>query len=291
MSNTVCPVASGSRPGTNPDPVVDRLSIDRIRRGLCTEIVGRHVYLFDAIPSTNAVLRQLALSGAEEGTVVLAETQTAGRGRMGHAWFSLPGVNLYISVLLRPALTLAEVPVFSLIASLALTDAVWRMGLPASIKWPNDILIEGRKVAGCLVDVAVSAGRVDHVILGAGINLNVPSTALSATLGAAGTNAGSMSEPAGRPVDRNLFTALFLNFLERALLMYETNGAGAVLTAWRSRDALSGQYVDVREEGALYRGRVLGIGDDGFLLVEDQAGACHRALTGEIRMASEMPVR
>jgi BirA family biotin operon repressor/biotin-[acetyl-CoA-carboxylase] ligase len=263
--------------------VVDKLSIKRIRRDLATEILGRHMYLFDAIPSTNAALRQLALSGAEEGTVVLAETQSAGRGRMGSTWFSPPELNLYVSVLLRPAVTLAEVPVCSLIASLALTDAVWATGLPAAIKWPNDILVEGRKVAGCLVDVAGAGGRVDHVILGAGINLNVPTDALCATLGDAGKAAGSMSELAGHPVDRNVFTATFLNALERWLTVYRTDGPRAVVAAWRARDALSGQEVDVRGEGAPYHGRAVGIGDDGYLLVEDAAGGRYRVLTGEIR--------
>lgn len=267
--------------------VVDKLALKRIRRSLATEIIGRHIYLFDQIPSTNVALRDLALAGAEEGTVVLAEAQIAGRGRMGSAWFSPPGLNLYVSVLFRPPLALTAVPVFSFIASLALTDAAWSTGLPAAIKWPNDILVEGHKVAGCLVDVAGTGGRVDHVILGAGINLNVPSYALCATLGDAGKAAGSMSELAGHPVDRNVFTATFLNALERWLTVYRTDGPRAVLAAWRTRDALSGQEVDVRGEGASYHGRALGIGDDGYLLVEDAAGRRHRVLTGEIRTSHD----
>jgi len=267
--------------------LVDKLSIEQIRRNLFTEVVGRHMYLFDAVPSTNAALRQLALAGADEGTVVLAEAQSAGRGRMGHAWFSPPGLNLYVSVLLRPAVTLADVPVFSLIASLALSEAVWAMGLPAKIKWPNDVLVDGRKVAGCLVDVAASGEDVSHVILGVGINLNVATTELCAALGAAGTPAGSMSELAGHAIDRNVFTALFLNFLERALTMYRSDGPRAVLAAWRSRDALAGVEVDVRGEGTPYHGHVLGIGDDGYLLVEDTAGVRRRVLTAEVRVGGE----
>jgi len=265
--------------------VVDKLSIDLIRRHLATEIIGRHMYLFDAIPSTNAALRDLAVSGAEEGTVVLAETQSAGRGRMGAAWFSPPGLNLYVSVLLRPPIALAAVPVFSFIGSLALTDAVWSVGLPAAIKWPNDVLVEDGKVAGCLVDVAAAEAHVDHVILGAGINLNVSTRELHSILGAAGKGAGSVSERAGHAVDRNVFTAAFLNSLERWLTVFRADGRNAVLAAWRSRDALCGHEVDIRGEGPTYRGRALGVDDEGYLLVEDAGGARHRVRTGEIRPA------
>jgi BirA family biotin operon repressor/biotin-[acetyl-CoA-carboxylase] ligase len=267
----------------NADLVVDKLSIEPIRRHLVTETVGRHMYLFDQIPSTNAALRELATAGAQEGTVVLAETQSAGRGRMGQAWFSPPGLNLYVSVLLRPDLPLAAVPVLSFIASLALSDAVSAFGTPAVIKWPNDVLVEDRKVAGCLVEVAERAGRLDHVILGVGINLNVPARDLNDTLGAAALGAGSLSELAGHTVDRNLFTATFLNFLESWLRVYGTDGPRAVLAAWRRRDVLIGQDVEIRGHDGTYRGWVLGVADDGYLLVEDSDGVCHRLVTEQIR--------
>jgi len=267
----------------NRDLVVDKLGIELIRRHLLTETIGRHLYLFDHTASTNVALRELASGGAEEGTAVLAEAQSAGRGRMGQAWFSPPGLNLYVSVLLRPNISLRAVPVLSFIGSLALGDAVSAFGLPAVIKWPNDILVEGRKVAGCLVEVAERSGRLDHVILGAGINLNVPARELNDTLGAAAVGAASMSELAGHAVDRNLFAATFLNFLESWLCVYQTEGPRAVLAAWRSRDTLIGQDVEIRGHDGTYPGWVLGIADDGYLLVEDSAGVCHRLLTEEIR--------
>src|SRR5262249_28172689 len=181
----------------NRDLVVDKLAIELIRRHLLTETIGRHLYLFDHTASTNVALRELASGGAEEGTVVLAEAQSAGRGRMGQAWFSPPGLNLYISVLLRPNILLAAVPVLSFIGALALSDAGRALGVPGVIKWPNDVLVEGRKVAGCLVEVGERIGHLDPVILGAGINLNVPARELNASLGAAAVGAGSMSELAG----------------------------------------------------------------------------------------------
>jgi BirA family biotin operon repressor/biotin-[acetyl-CoA-carboxylase] ligase len=180
------------------------------------------------------------------------------------------------------------VPVFSFIASLALSDAVWSTGLSASIKWPNDILVNGRKVAGCLADVHARASRVDHVILGTGINLNVPAAHLRTALGdTAAKSAAGMAELAGRRIDRNLFTASLLNHVERWLTVYRLEGAPALLTAWRAREALAGQEVSVSGEGAPYSGRAVGIDDTGYLLVETTSGR-RRVITGQVTRPEDM---
>lgn len=211
------------------------LSIEVIRRSLDNELVGRHMYLFGTVGSTNAVLSRCAAAGAREGTVVLAEEQRNGRGRLGQAWFSPPGVNLYASVLFRPDLPPEAVPCFSLIASLALTDAIWAEGLPAAIREPNDVLIGGRKVGGTLVELAMTAGHTDYVILGVGVNVNVTAAALRAGLGAASEGATSLRAECGREIDRNAFVTAFLGFLEQWLEAYGVRGSHAVSAAWRSR--------------------------------------------------------
>src|SRR5512132_1379964 len=159
------------------------LSIEDIRRRLIAPTVARQLYLFGQVSSTNAALRQFALSGASGGTVLLADAQAAGRGRMGQPWFSPAGVNLYASVLFRGSLSMAEAPVFSLIAGLAVADAVAEFGAQPVIKWPNDVLIDGRKIGGVLVECSVREGQVEYLILGVGVNLNVESEALVAALG------------------------------------------------------------------------------------------------------------
>jgi BirA family biotin operon repressor/biotin-[acetyl-CoA-carboxylase] ligase len=213
------------------------LSIELLRDHLDTETVGRHIYLFGQVVSTNATLRRLAAAGAEEGTVVLAEEQTGGRGRGESAWFSPPGVNVYASVLLRPALAPRQVPTFALIASLALCEAAWREGATAAIKWPNDVLLGGRKVAGSLVEYATRGDRVEHVILGVGANLNVDRRTLDAGLGARAPGAVALGEVTGREVDRNVFAATFLNRLEAWYRAWQARGTEAVLAAWRERHA------------------------------------------------------
>jgi BirA family biotin operon repressor/biotin-[acetyl-CoA-carboxylase] ligase len=276
---------SGVHAGSHEcDAPHDSLCIDLIRRGLWTETVGRRIYLYRDVGSTNAVLHGLAESGASEGTVVLAEEQSRGRARPGKIWFSPPGLNLYASVLFRPSIALRDVPVFSFIASLALSETIWAEGLAATIKWPNDILVEGKKVAGTLVECADKGERASAVIVGVGVNMNVGDEALESALWDEARDATSLREAAGRDIDRNAFAAGFLNRLGRWLAVYRERGAEAVLAAWRERDALAGHRVEVRLQGKAWKARVLGIDGEGRLEVEDANGHRHRLITGEIRV-------
>ncbi len=264
--------------------IQDALSIEPIRRQLSARVVGRQIYLFNEVPSTNEVLRDLAKAGAREGTVVLAEGQTAGRGRLGKAWFSPFGANLYGSVLFRPSIRPEAAPVFSFIASLALADAIRSFGLPAAIKWPNDIVVERKKVAGILAELSTAGDRMEYVILGAGVNLNVERKALLAALGEAGHAAASLRDLAGKEIDRNAFAASFFNFLDEWWLVHRDQGGAAVLMAWRDRDILTGRRVQVREERITFEGRVLGVHADGQLVVEDSKGLVRKVTGGEIRL-------
>jgi BirA family biotin operon repressor/biotin-[acetyl-CoA-carboxylase] ligase len=262
------------------------MSIDHIRTRLHTDRVGFHTYLFGEVGSTNAVLRRLAETGASEGTVVLAETQTLGRGRLGKAWYSPPGLNLYASVLFRPAIALSAVPVFAMATSLAVTDAAGAEGVAAAIKWPNDVLAGGRKVAGTLITYASAGDVVEYVIVGVGVNLNVDRAALAAGLGAAAEDATSLAEIARHPIDRNVFAATFLNALERWERTYRAQGPDALLAVWRERDALAGRLVEVFEPPQRYRARAIGIGADGRLVVDDEGGRRHVLTDAEIRFAT-----
>ncbi|HEY2991761.1 MAG TPA: biotin--[acetyl-CoA-carboxylase] ligase [Methylomirabilota bacterium] len=262
----------------------DHLSISEMRHHLDTEVVGRHIYLHGTVDSTNAVLRRLADHGAEEGTVVLAESQTAGRGRPGVRWFSPDGVNLYVSVLFRPSLAPRDVARFAPIASLALSEAIEAEGLTVEIKWPNDLVVNGRKLGGTLVDFATVADRVSYVILGLGVNLNVTHADLEAALGAEAVLATSVSELAGREIDRNRFAARLLNRLEKWHQIVVAYGLEAALAAWQARDALRGRPLEVRSGGEAWRGCGRGVDADGCLLVEDAAGRPHRVVSGAIRL-------
>lgn len=263
----------------------DSLSIELLRRELWSETFARHIYLFDEVTSTNDVITRIAAEGGLAGSVVVAEAQTAGRGRRGTPWFSPRGVNLYVSVLLRPELPLRAIPVFSFTTSLAMTEAIWTEGIPAAIKWPNDLLVDRRKVGGTLVECAGTGARPDHVILGVGLNVNVRQAELAAALGPAAAGATSLRQAAGREIDRNKLLATYLNFLEKWLDVYRTRGPDPVLYAWRERDVLTGRRVVVVNGGQRGPEHVLGVNQDGCLVVEDPAGAVREVLSGEVQLA------
>jgi BirA family biotin operon repressor/biotin-[acetyl-CoA-carboxylase] ligase len=261
------------------------LDIQIVQKHLSSPAVARDIRLFSTVASTNSALRELATKAAPEGTVVIAEEQTAGHGRFGKPWFSPPAVNLYLSVLFRPTVPPRDVAGFSFVGSLALCDAIKSEGLDATIKWPNDVLVEGKKVAGVLVECATLESRVDYVIIGFGVNLNVTHKALMAALGHSGHAAGSLGDFARREIDRNAFAAALLNNLARWVEVYRAHGPAPLLAAWRDRDILTGRRVEVRGEGPSYEGRVLGVDAEGYLLLRDSVGDLRRVLAGEIRLS------
>jgi BirA family transcriptional regulator, biotin operon repressor / biotin---[acetyl-CoA-carboxylase] ligase len=245
----------------------------------------RDIRLVDTVASTNAALRELARAGAPEGTVVIADAQTAGHGRFAKPWFSPPGVNIYASVLYRPAIAPREVGGFSFVASLAVSDAILAEGLRSTIKWPNDVLVGGKKVAGTLVEFATQDGLVEYVILGLGVNVNVSRTALRGALGTSGFAADSLSEVAGHDLDRNVLTGMILDALDRWVKTYRTGGLDPILNAWRDRDILTGRRVEVRGEGPSWLGRVLGVDREGHLVLREPRGQQRRVVAGEIRLS------
>jgi BirA family biotin operon repressor/biotin-[acetyl-CoA-carboxylase] ligase len=263
--------------------IAEPLTIDGIRRHL-TSATDRHLYLFAEVGSTNDCLRDLAGRGAREGSVVVAEAQRAGRGRLGQRWFSPAGVNIYASVLFRPAISPAEVFTFGSIASLALVDAIESLGLSAAIKWPNDVLVHGKKVAGVLVDSGMREKLVDYVILGVGVNVNVTTTALRDALGDSAGFATSLSQLLGREVDREALLAAWLEGLEAWRARWQREGPSALQKAWADRDILTGRRVEVRGGDGTFEGRVLGLEPGGSLVVLDTLGRRRRITTEEVRL-------
>ena len=265
-------------------PLTERFSMQVIRRELDARIVGKHVYVFDEVESTNAVMRDLARLGASDGTVVLAECQRGGRGRLGRPWFSPPSVNLYASVLLEGGVRLEEVGPLSFIGSLAVSDAIHDLGLAPAIKWPNDVLIGRQKVAGALLEWVPREKGADCVVVGVGVNLNVSATALRDALGPDAVHATSVAAALGRPVERSCFAASFLTRLDRWWRRYRVEGARPLVSAWQSRDILTGRRVQLRGLHASVDGRALGIDPAGRLIVRTTEGDRHVVLTEDIRV-------
>jgi BirA family biotin operon repressor/biotin-[acetyl-CoA-carboxylase] ligase len=231
------------------------------------------------IDSTQRLARELARAGAEEGTCVIAEAQSAGRGRLGRTWHSPPGTNLYCSVVLRPPLAPAAVPQLALVAGVAVAAAVAETTtLPAEIKWPNDVLVGGRKVAGILTELEAELERVRFVIVGIGVNLNT--TAFPAELA---DRATSLALAIGRPVDRAAFTGRLLAALEERYGRFLAGGFAAVRAEWEARSALTGRTVRVQGPEGAVAGRVLGVDDAGALRLLTAAGE-QRIVAGEVTL-------
>lgn len=260
------------------------LTVEAIRARLRTRQVGRDLVVLAEVDSTNDALMARARAGAPAGAVLIAESQTKARGRRGQAWFSPPGVNLYASVLLRPTLRASLLPVFSFIASLGVTDALVEVGARPAIKWPNDVLLDGKKVAGSLAEVSLRGDHVEAVVLGVGVNLNVSAQALRGGLGPAARFATSVAEVLGAPVDRAAFAAAYLNAVDRWADTFEREGGAPLVAAWKQREIVTARRVEVRNGGAAIEGRVQGLDAEGHLIVIDPRGARKVVTTGDLRL-------
>lgn len=244
---------------------------------LTTQRFGRDLHCFDEVGSTNTVARDLARAGAVEGTVVIADAQTQGRGRLGRTWTSPAGRNLYLSIVLRPRLPDARLGQVSLVAGVATCEAV-RAHCAAVLKWPNDVLVDGRKVAGLLIE-SEGEGASRFLILGIGVNLNATRADFPPELR---DKAGSVRMATNALVERERFTASLLAQLERRYDELHAQGFAALRAAWESLSPLIGAQICVEESAGRIEGVALGLDDDGALRVRTASGAEHRVVAGDV---------
>jgi BirA family transcriptional regulator, biotin operon repressor / biotin---[acetyl-CoA-carboxylase] ligase len=264
------------------------LSEAAIRARLDGGTIGRRIVVLDVTRSTNSDAMALGREGEAEGTVVIAEEQTAGRGRLGRTWESSRGVNLYLSVLLRPAIAPWKAPQLSLLAGVAVAEAVREEGIDARIKWPNDVVVVGegsvlRKLAGILTEIEAEADRVAFVVTGIGVNLNSEAGHFSPELAGKAT---SVRMEGGSRVDRAAFAARLFAHLDRLYAGWTDRGFAAVAPRWRELSVLDGRRVTVSAPGETYEGACAGIDDEGALLLETEGGAVRRVLAGDVTIAA-----
>ncbi len=230
--------------------------------------------------SSNDEAARLAREGAEHGSVVLADEQTAGRGRLSRRWHSPAGENLYLSCLLRPALAPPVVPPITLAAGVAVCDVVRAWGVQAALKWPNDVLVGTRKLAGILTEMTTRGSAVDHAVVGIGVNLNTRE--FPSELADIATSI--RIEGHGRPVDRPAFVERLLDELERWFDRFLEGGVPAIAADWTQRANLGGRLVRATVEGRVVKGRPVGLDTDGALLIEEAAGARRRVVAGDVEL-------
>ena len=261
--------------------VPDRLGALELRPLLNTHDVGRVVHWYEELGSTNDRARELADDGAEHGEVVVAEKQTAGRGRRGRSWASPARKNLYFSVVLRPDLPPARAPELTLVASVALCDALRHAGVNAGIKWPNDLLApDGRKLAGILTELAADPDRVEWIVLGAGVNVNARREDFPAEVR---DQATSVLLERGQAAPRALFAAACFTALEEWLDVHAEQGFGAIRDAWRERTVTLGREVLVKVDEREVTGTAEDLDETGALLVRTAAGV-ERIVSGDVAL-------
>ncbi|HEY8368209.1 MAG TPA: biotin--[acetyl-CoA-carboxylase] ligase [Thermodesulfobacteriota bacterium] len=260
------------------------LTRDAVERGLATRVVGRPLEVHGAVGSTNDLVREAARAGAPEGLAVLADAQTAGRGRLGRPWVSPAGVNVYLSVLLRPDLPAPAAPRLTLLGGVAVATTALAFGLVPTLKWPNDLLLGGRKAAGVLADLETDReGRIEHLVLGVGVNVNLDPSSLPADLAPLAT---SFAAELGREVDRAVVARHLLEALDAWVDRARRDGFEPVREAWLRLSGLPGTRVAVAVGGPganaeVVEGVAIGLGDDGALLLETPSGR-RTVVSGEV---------
>jgi len=249
---------------------------------LRTHRIGRVVHHFDSIDSTNRHAMELARRGATEGEVVMAEAQTAGRGRLGRSFFSPAGLSFYGSIILRPTISPAKAAQITLVAGLAVAEVVERHGgMRPGLKWPNDVRLGTLKVAGILTEMESEADRLLHVVCGPGVNLNVPAQAFPADLRAVAT---SILAATGRSVDRAAFAADLFGCFERVYDEFLARGLSQLRARWDEYSILTGQWVTVEGGKEVLEGEVLGVDEEGALRLRAPGRRELRVIAGDVTL-------
>ena len=275
--------------GTGPVAVIPPdLDADRIRAQLRSRVIGRLLTVVGEVRSTNDVALDAARTAGAEGLAVVADRQTAGRGRRGRGWLSPPGVGLYTSILLRPGCPPARASLLVLVAGLAVVEALREVaGIPSDLKWPNDVLVEGRKAAGILAEMASAEAGVDHAVVGIGINVNHGLTDFPQALQSSAT---SLYLSTGRRILRSDLAAAVFNALDDWYGLFTAGEFGTILTAARERSAVLGRQVDVAEGESRWCGLALDLDQDGALLVQAADGERRRVLAADVSVRPSRPV-
>lgn len=259
----------------------DVLMPESIQAGLDCRRIGRRVRCFDETDSTNLQACRLGDEGDVDGLVVIADRQSSGKGRMGRRWESPGGVNLYASILLRPPILPFEAPKLTFLSAVAVCRAIIRCtGLQPTVKWPNDILLNGGKVAGLLNEMSSETDQVHYVVLGIGVNLNMRADQFPDDLRYPAT---SLAIVAGKAVSRLDFTRVLLQEVDALYQIYLERGSAPILSAWTELCTMTGQAVQVDCNEYKITGTMTGLAEDGALLVRTETGKIETIYAGDVR--------
>ncbi len=248
----------------------DRLYPWEIGYFLKTDKMGRKIIYRRVIDSTNKKAIQLARKGLPEGTCVIAEMQTLGKGRLGRDWFSPEGKNIYLSIILRPPLDLYEIQVLPFLSSLSVADTLESIcEVKVDLKWPNDVLVKGKKISGSLIEISSCGKKVDFAILGIGLNVNMEESDLPESIRKIAT---SLFMETKRKHDRAYVCASLLNNLEAYYARLLEEGSPAILSLWQKKARIEGKWISVSIGERVIEGLCDGLEKDGALILKTKEG-------------------
>ena len=256
------------------------MTTDDILSGLQSQTIGRRIQTYDRVGSTNDLALQCGIDGAQEGTLILAESQTQGRGRHGRKWLAPPGSSILASVILRHRLRADQVGLPNLIGAVAIATAISELtNLSARIKWPNDVLIQGKKVSGVLTELEYDRHRQPFFVMGFGVNVNTTRTDLPDELRASAT---SLQIESNREISRALLLQAILHQLEENYLRLKHNDAEPIIATANKRLHFSGDWIQINTADGVFCGETEAIDQDGGLLLKDVNGNRRKFLVGEV---------
>ncbi len=274
-------IESSRRRGYLLQEASDLLVPRRIREGLVTRVFGRkEILYFTETDSTNIRAKDIAARGASEGTIVLSEKQTKGRGRKARNWFSPPRDGIYLSLILRPKIAPREAPRITLLTAVAIAETLLSMsGLEIAIKWPNDILANGKKLAGILTEMSTKGERINYVVAGLGLNVHTPRFPDEIQ-----GKATSILMETGKQFPRVALAQEYLKWHEDYYGVLQSIGFEPIRRRWKELANIVGQRVTVETIDTEYSGEVQDIDNDGALILKDKTGRSHRIIFGDVTL-------
>lgn len=247
-------------------------------------LFGKRIIYKVSVKSTQEIAHESARNGAEEGSIVLADEQTGGRGRLGRAWQSPSGTGIWMSLVLRPKIPLQKAPQLTLLIAVAASKAIEKVtGLEAAIKWPNDLLINGKKVAGILTELQAEADSIHSVIVGIGMNVNQEKKHFSEEIAEIAT---SLAIEGNKQFRRAEIIGVILSEIENLYNSYLENGFSVIKLLWEARAFSLGKRITARSFSGTLTGYAKGITEEGVLLLEDDNGEIHSIYSADIEFPS-----
>jgi BirA family biotin operon repressor/biotin-[acetyl-CoA-carboxylase] ligase len=269
-----------SRKGYRIISAPDILTFEEIKNFLNTEYIGKNIIYYDSIGSTNSKAKELAEIGQEHGTVIISEEQTSGRGRLGRNWVSPKYKGIWMSIILRPNIITENISQITLIGAAAVQKAIMKMGIKTSIKWPNDIVLNSKKVCGILTEMSGEIDHINYLVMGIGINVNLQEVDLPEELKDVAT---SLTLESGKHIERKLLVANVLNVFEELYNDFvQTGNIKETIEICRENSMLIGKEIQLINRGKVTTAKAIDISNQGELVIENSNGTIEDIVSGEV---------